>query len=170
MQSSAPAPDGAAGGRSKAEPVTGATPFTGNELDGGAPSEVVGAEPFTGGKAGSGAGAAGRPGSGAGNAPCASAPAAWTVVIASTSGTMKRQTIKAFLQARSPVPASYDRLFRSKVWFRLRPFAVAAFTIPFSDSCQCLTTRRIWQQRGAASRERPILSSDPSRFERDRRN
>src|SRR4051794_29715543 len=103
MQSSAPAPDGAAGGRSKPEPVTGATPFTGNELDGGAPSEVVGAEPFTGGKAGSGAGAAGRPGSGAGNAPCASAPVAWTVVIASTS-VMKRQTIKAFLQARSLIP------------------------------------------------------------------
>jgi hypothetical protein len=49
--SGGPACDGGAGPRSNAEPVIGAAPLTGNELEGG--SEAAGAAPFTGGNAGS---------------------------------------------------------------------------------------------------------------------
>ena len=71
--------------REKLPPPSGAAPLTGNELGDGAPTEADGAPltggnagslatpaPLTGGNAGSLAGAA-RPGSGAGNAPCADA-------------------------------------------------------------------------------------------------
>jgi hypothetical protein len=80
--------------------MTGAAPALGKgDAAAGTPIEAVGAEPLTGGNAGSLAGgeAAGAacPGSGAGNAPCASTAPVETDSASSVNGTIRRCIIKA---------------------------------------------------------------------------
>src|SRR6185437_1255982 len=112
-------------------PIIGAAPPEGNGDAGALPTDAMGLAPLTGGNAGSFAGAAACPGSGAGNPPCASAEPAVAESTASVSGTIKRLIIKAVSPARSNGPR-------------------VSCTKRFYDSCRPLTTRRIWQQRGAA--------------------
>jgi hypothetical protein len=118
----------------------GLAPFTG----GNAGSLAVALAPLTGGKAGSFAGAAAWPGNGAGNAPCARAEPADAESTASVSGTIKRLIIKAVSPARSN---------------GLRVSRTVSCTKRFYDSCRPLTTRRIWQQRGAAPHFGPNICS-----------
>jgi hypothetical protein len=66
--------------------------------------DAAGARPFTGGNAESLAGAAARPGSGAGNALCAKLCPAWAITTATVSGAIKRRMIKAVSPARSIGP------------------------------------------------------------------
>src|SRR5579859_6955103 len=144
MQASAGPPawlGGAGGANEPGPPAIGAAPADGNgEAAGGAPMEARGAIPLTGGKAGSLAGAAVWPGRGAGNAPCANAEPTVAKSTASVSGTIKRWVIKAVSPARFNAREGPDPV-RS-----------------FYDSCRPLTTRGIWQQRGAEPHLRPIFA------------
>ena len=105
--------------------------------------------PLTGGKAGSFAGGWFIcPGSGAGNAPCAaarSAEAAREAKTASVSGTIKRRMIKAVSPAEPNVPTCF--LMQARM----------CQMVTFYDSCLALTTRGIWQERGAAPHLWPIF-------------
>src|ERR1043166_860623 len=74
-----PCCDGGAADKDPGPPAIGAAPPENGAAAGGAPTLALGDAPLTGGKAGSlAAGPACCPGSGAGNAPCASAECAWT--------------------------------------------------------------------------------------------
>ena len=134
--SAPPPPCGGPAGRSNADPEIGAAPLVGND-EGGAPTVAPGAPPLTGGNGEALLGAC--PGSGAGNAPCAPAWPAWTDMMASANGTSKRRMIKVVSPARcngrSPTSS---------------PIEAQCSGGPFYDSCLCLTTRGIWQERGAA--------------------
>ena len=94
--------------------MSGAAPPEGNGEAGAVPIEAIGLAPltggnagslWTGGNAGSFAGAAAWPGSGAGNAPCASAELAVAESTASVSGTIKRLIIKAVFSGEVQRPA-----------------------------------------------------------------
>src|SRR5262249_52517540 len=118
---------GGAGANDAGLPASGAAPPDGNGEAGGAPTSADALAPLTGGDAGAVAippdwldiGAAWL-GSGAGNAPCASADPAWkeTAKAASVSGTIKRWIIKAVSPARSngpncPESQCSEAIFRS---------------------------------------------------------